>query len=74
MESNKVDGGIIGELMLEEVEYWGVGVCKIVSNGDGVSVLGENDHPVIHVPRQGNTLNEMAEKVNDAIEKEHSRL
>lgn len=52
MTSNEVDGSIIGELLLDELPEWRLGVCRIeVEEGDGeeeedIVVFGEGDHEV----------------------------
>lgn len=36
--------GIIGELILEEIDEWHSGVCTITHKDDKIKVYGENEH------------------------------
>lgn len=87
MTTQKVSSGIIGELLLDEIPYWDVGVCTVKATDHGnIEVRGENDHQVAIVstdcytesplPGEDQTkdLPTIAKRVNDVIEDEHNAL
>lgn len=50
-EHYKVDSSIVGDLLVGELPYWQVGVCKIElreyeQDKDEIMIRGENGHPI----------------------------
>jgi len=87
MTMNVVDASIVGELLLEELPYWDVGVCtiKVKEQNSDILVYGENNHLLTEVStdvwRDGvltddkvKDLEAIADNVNDAIREEHDAL
>lgn len=53
-DTPKLDGSIVGELLLEELPEWWLGICRVeaqVNNNDDweVVVYGENNHVIERV-------------------------
>lgn len=81
-----VDASIIGELILGELPEWYVGVCRLEHNDHGyIRVVGENDLTVGSVSTdhwrestvnsgEVHDLGEIAERVNNLIQREHDAL
>lgn len=86
MQCQKISASVIGELLLDELPYWSVGICRVEAEGDDMVVYGENDHPVARIdtkkhmresPFDGADVvntEAVAAEVNEAIEWEHDAL
>lgn len=86
----KIDGSIVGELLLGELPEWHVGVCTLVvyepeDAEEEISVLGDGGHRVGRVSTDvwtesdltGDRVKDLAaiaEDVNDLIQREHDAL
>lgn len=82
-DSNRVDGSIVGELLLGELHQWYAGICTIRVQGEYVEVKGEAGVARISTDcwrespldgEQVKDLSAIAEKVNEAVEEEHAAL
>lgn len=81
--TRKVDGSIIGELLLDEQHEWHVGICRLEVEGDDVLVHGETGtrrvstdvwKPSMFGDGLVKDLTAIAEEVNEVIEAEYEEL
>lgn len=85
MDTEKLTGSLVGELLLGELPEWYVGVCRVIADGDEIVVYDEDDHgfEVISTdvwtesPIDGEPVKDLqriAESANRAIQREHREL
>jgi len=77
-----VDSGIVGDLLIGELDSWHVGICKIEKDGGDLLVCGETGQVVERVDTdvwttsaiiedtEVKSLAEIADTINSAIESE----
>jgi len=80
-----VGPGVVGDLLIGELDSWHVGICKIEKDGEDLLVCGENGQVVERVDTDVWTklalsetevkdLAKIADTVNSAIASEHGEL
>ena len=83
--SPSVDSGIVGDLLIGELDSWHVGICKIEKDGGGLLVCGETGQVVERVDTDVWTtsalsetevkdLSRIADTINSAIASEYGQL
>ena len=84
--ARSVDSGIVGDLLIGELDSWHVGICKIEKDGGGLLVCGETGQVVDRVDTDvwtTSTLSEdtevkdlakIADTINSAIASEYGEL
>ena len=78
--------GVVGDLLIGELDSWHVGICKIEKDGEDLLVRGENSHLIKRVDTDvwttatlfENTevkdLSRIADTINSAIASEYGEL
>ena len=78
--------GVVGDLLIDELDSWHVGICKIEKDDDDLLVCGENGHAVERIDTDVWTtsvlfedtevkdLAKIADKTNSAIASEYGEL
>ena len=80
-----VTSGIVGDLLIGELDSWHVGICEVVKDGDDLLVCGENGQVVERVDTDVWTtsvlsetevkdLAKIADTINSAIASEYGEL
>ena len=80
-----VGPGVVGDLLIGELDSWHVGICEVVKDDDDLLVCGENGHLVKRVNTDVWTtsvlsdtdvkdLDKIAGMINSAIESEYDEL
>jgi hypothetical protein len=80
-----VGPGVVGDLLIGELDNWYVGICEVVKDDDQLIVLGENRHVVGRIDTDVWTnsvlsdtevkdLDKIADAVNSAITAEYDEL
>ena len=81
-----VNFNIVGDLLIEELDSWHLGICEVVKDGDDLLVCGEGGQVVERVDTDVWTtttlfdgievkdLAEIADTINSAIAAEYSEL
>ena len=81
-----VGSGVVGDLLIDELDSWHVGICEVKKDDDDLLVYGENDHLIKRVDTDvwmtathfENTevkdLARIADTINNAIASEYSEL
>jgi hypothetical protein len=80
-----VGPGVVGDLLIGELDSWHVGICEVVKDDDQLIVLGENRHVVGRIDTDVWTnsvlsdtevkdLDKIADAVNSAITAEYDEL
>jgi hypothetical protein len=81
-----VNSAIVGDLLINELDSWHVGICEVVKDDDDLLVYGENGHVVDRVDTDVWTtsvlfedtevkdLAKIADAINGAIASECSEL
>ena len=80
-----VGPGVVGDLLIDELDSWHVGICKIEKDDDDLLVCGEDGQVVERVDTDVWTtsalsgtevkdLAEIADTINSAIASEHGEL
>ena len=80
-----VGPGVVGDLLIGELDSWHVGICKIEKDDDDLLVSGESGHPVERVDTDVWTtsvlsdtevkdLAKIADTINSAIASEEDEL
>lgn len=73
MQQNKLDTSIVAEL-ISGIDEWYVGVCTVRYLEDGtIGVYGENNL-LVGKTNTGQTLDDMADEINELIEEEQNGL
>ena len=78
--------GVVGDLLIEELDSWHLGICEVVKDDDDLLVYGENGHLVERIDTDVWTtsplfegievkdLAEIADTINSAIASEYGAL
>ena len=80
-----VGPGVVGDLLIGELDSWHVGICEVVKDDDDLLVYGENGHVVGRVntdvwktstlsDTEVKDLDKIADKTNSAIASEYCEL
>ena len=80
-----VGPGVVGDLLIDELDSWHVGICKIEKDDDDLLVCGENGHLVERIDTDVWTtsvlsdtevkdLDKIAGMINSAIAAEYDEL
>ena len=80
-----VGPGVVGDLLIGELDSWHVGICEVEKDGDQLLVCGENGHVVERVETDVWTtsgfydtavkdLSRIADTINEAIAREYGAL
>jgi hypothetical protein len=80
-----VNSAIVGDLLIDELDSWHVGICGVKKDDDDLLVYGENGHAVERIDTDVWTtsvfedtevkdLAKIADKINSAIASECSEL
>ena len=81
-----VGPGVVGDLLIDELDSWHVGICKIEKDDDDLLVCGENGRVVERVDTdvwttttlfdgiEAKDLAKIADTINSAIAAEYSEL
>ena len=80
-----VGPGVVGDLLIGELDSWHVGICKIEKDDDDLLVYGENGHVVGRVntdvwttsvlsDTEVKDLDKIANMINSAIASEEDEL
>ena len=81
-----VGSGVVGDLLIGELDSWHVGICKIEKDDDDLLVYGENSHLIKRVDTdvwttstlfegiEAKDLVKIADKINSVIASEEDEL
>ena len=80
-----VGPGVVGDLLIGELDSWHVGICKIEKDDDGLLFYGENDRVVGRIntdvwttsvlsDTEVKDLDKIANMINSAIASEEDEL
>ena len=80
-----VGPGVVGDLLIDELDSWHVGICEVKKDDDDLLVYGENGHVVGRVntdvwttsvlsDTEVKDLDKIANMINSAIESEYDKL
>ena len=80
-----VGSGVVGDLLIGELDSWHVGICKIEKDDDDLLVCGENGHLVERIDTdvwktaalsdtEVKDLDKIADAINSAIAAEYSEI
>ena len=80
-----VGPGVVGDLLIDELDSWHVGICKIEKDDEDLLVYGENDHLVERIDTDVwktaalsdtdvKDLDKIADTINSAIAAEYGAL
>ena len=80
-----VGPGVVGDLLIDELDSWHVGICEVREDGDDLLVYGEDGQVVERVDTDVWTtsplsdtevfdLAKIADKINSAIASEYGEL
>ena len=80
-----VGPGFVGDLLIDELDSWHVGICEVVKDDDDLLVYGENDRVVGRIntdvwttsvlsDTEVKDLDKIANMINSAIASEEDEL
>ena len=80
-----VGSGVVGDLLIDELDSWHVGICEVKKDDDDLLVCGENGHLIKRVDTDVWTtsalsetevkdLDKIADTINSAIASEEGKL
>ena len=80
-----VGPGVVGDLLIDELDSWHVGICEVVKDDDDLLVYGENGHLVKRVntdvwktaalsDTEVKDLDKIAGMIDSAIAAEYSEI
>ena len=80
-----VGPGVVGDLLIDELDSWHIGICKVEKDDDDLLVYGENDHLIKRVDTdvwmtstlsdtEVKDLDKIADTINSVIASEEDEL